>query len=206
MALPPNAIIEVSYRGKLLGQQVINTFHYRVATPSGNPSVSGEMEQLIPRFTSLGPLDNLTAYRGACTESYQIEQCVLQPIFPTRFRRLVATLTTQGVVDPTEVSNVQAAITFVTAKAGRSQIGGVRIPSSPQLAIAGSWQGPYVNSLGACGQAFSETVAAVAGGGFYTPVIYHRGANANPKFDDIEDYIVQRTTRVIRRRTVGVGI
>jgi len=206
MALPANAIIAFTYRGSLLNQTTLNTVHYRVSNPSNIPTVKEEMEEFIKRFTAVGPNDILTAYRQAMPDNFFFRQAVLQPVFPTRYRRVVATLNQQGVTDPTEVSNVQAAITFNTAKAGRNQIGGIRLPQTTANAQGGSWIPAWVNTLEVVGDVFSTLLVAGLGGGSYQPVIFHRSPNANPRWDDIDDFVVQPTTRVIRRRTVGVGI
>jgi len=206
MALPANAIIAFTYRGTLLNQTTLNTVHYRVSNPSNIPTVKEEMEEFIKRFTAVGPNDILTAYKQATPDNLFIRQAVLQPVYPTRYRRVVANLTQQGATDPTEVSNIQAAITFATAKAGRNQIGGIRLPQTPTNAQGGSWIPAWTNTLDIVGDVFSTLLVAGLGGGSYQPVIFHRSPNANPRWDDITDYLIQPTTRVIRRRTVGVGI
>jgi len=206
MALPANAIIAFTYRGSLLNQTTLNTVHYRVSNPSSIVTVKEEMEEFLKRFTAVGPNDILTAYRQALPDNFFLRQAVLQPVYPTRYRRVAATLTQQGAADPSEVSNVQAAITFNTIKAGRNQIGGIRVPQTPANAQGGSWIPAWLNTLEIVGDVFSTLLVAGLGGGSYQPVIFHRSPNANPRWDDISDFIVQPTTRVIRRRTVGVGI
>jgi len=205
-SLPISSVIEVTYLGTLCGQRVMNTLHYRVTTPSTMVTVQEEMAQLATRFTDIGANDILTKYRLCVPESMVINSVVLQPVYFTRYRKFTYPVNKVGLSDPTEVPNIQAAITFWTEFSGRDQVGGVRIPASYQLAASGYWQAAYTQVLEDLADFITTIIIVTVGGGVYAPVIYHRKEDHVPKSDDIKGYIIQPQTRVLRRRTVGLGI
>lgn len=206
MGLPANAVVAVTYKGTLCGQTTLNTVHYRVSNPSTIPVVADEMDELANRFTAVGALDILTAYRGCLPDNMTVNYVRLQPVYPVRYRAVQKNIGLPGLADSSFVSNLQASITWVTELAGRNQTGGIRIPQGPNNVDNGKWLGAWQNVLMLLGESLSSLVNAGQGGGSYLPVIYHRSVNAFPKYQDVTSFIVQDTVRVIRRRTVGLGI
>jgi len=205
MGLPEGAIFEVSYIGKLLNQLTMNVRHYYVAAQSTTPSYIEEVENILGYFSDQGVGSVLPAYLGVLPENLTVQQVVVQVLTPSRFRKQFETLNQGGLGPETAVSNVQASITFTTRLSGRDQQGGMRVPASPANAEAGNWSAAYQTDLTTLAARLSESFTEPDGDGIYAPCIYHRTKAAPANRTEIFAFIVQPTTRVIRRRTLGVG-
>lgn len=207
MGLPADAVIEITMKGTLLAQTFMNVFHLRVAAQApALTSVATEMQGLaaILNDNTIGGWKQ--TYRLCLTDTALLDDLVVQPVFPARFRRLVTIVNSQGLASATSVPNVQASITTRDQFAGRKHVGGVRIPASPTDAVNGRWDPQYLANLQLFANQLVPAVVNVPLASSYHWCIYHRGPNDNPKFNDIENAFPQVTSRVIRRRTVGLGI
>lgn len=205
MGLPVNSIVQISYEMRMYNQRMLTTLHYRVAVPSSTIIIADEMEDLAERFRTNGANDIFTAFAKVIPIQVSIQNVVAQPIYPVRYRRVVLDISGTGQGEGSTVPNVQAALTFYTIFSGRNQVGGVRIPAPPVEAEQGVWNVLYKNFLNDLADKLTTFVSVTAGGGSYTPVVYHRSPNANPKYTDLAGGFAQDTSRVMRRRTVGVG-
>lgn len=207
MALPGDAIIEVVFRGILFGQTTMSVMHYRVAAqaPAG-VSVQAEMAQLADIFNddTVGELKGL--YRAVCPNAYTMTQVSVQPVYPLRYRKTVRATNSAGIGGDSTTANVQAAITLTTDFAGRNQIGGIHPPCPTSMASGGILDGDYVNALGDLGQSLITPVSNVGLESSYQLVIWHRGIQPPLSYTGVTGYIPQTEARVMRRRTVGLGI
>jgi hypothetical protein len=206
MALPFNSVIETNLIGTLLGQTVIATFHHRVVTPSTLPNASDELAAWLGEQWNNVANTPSGAYINCCPLEYTNTRVTAQAIEPTRLRRVTQVRNHPGDVGNTEVSNLQASVTFFTNLAGRSQIGGKRIPMAPDQAVDGFVSEAYKTLLTTFAANCVGLKVVIQGGAVYAPCIYHRAPTVVPTFTDIEDAIPQDTVRVMRRRTVGLGI
>lgn len=206
MALPVDTIIEVACIGRLNQQTTMNIWHYVVDVPSSLPNNFDELNELLN--VHFGGLANSIGgtLMECCPQNWSFTQATAQSIYPSRQRRVIQARQFVGTRGLAEQPNVQASITYQTDLAGRAQIGGKRIPMTPLDSAAGIIVVGLKGPLELLGQRTSVFISGGAAGGSYSPVIYHRSPNANPKYHRITDWIVQDQTRVIRRRTVGLGI
>lgn len=205
MALPVGSIIEVAYIGDLYNQLTMNVRHYYVAAQSTTPGITDEIENLLGHFSSMGVGDILPAYLQCVPEELTVRRVSVQPLRPQRFRRQVEAITQMGLGGPSSTSNVQAAITFTTRLSGKDQQGGMRVPASPGNALGGVWAPSYITDLTTLAARFSEAITEPDGDGIYQPCIFHRKLAAPNDRTDIVAFAIQSSTRVIRRRTLGVG-
>lgn len=207
MALPANSVIECAFVGRLSGQRVLNLFHYRVLTPAPTTvTPAAELDQLLAILADPGVGSIKGFYLAAVPNNYTLEQITVQGIRPIRLRRQFTPINEAGFGGTATTPNVQASITAVTNFGGRDQVGGQRVPASPTNATGGNWTGPYVSTLGNLASAWKQDVDNVGLGSKYRRVIFHRKQQGVNEWTDIQDMFPQPTSRVIRRRTVGVGI
>lgn len=209
MGLPLNAIIEVSWRYEYALQQYLNIRHYRVATPVPDATpVNTEMNNFLDYFnlTAIGTITGeiLQSLGNNCS----IREIRVQPIKPTRMIFYRTFVNFEGdAADQADTGNVAAVISLNTAMAGRDQLGSFHLPCPPKNAMfSGQFTNAYVDGLGGLELLLKSGVDIAATGGSYLPVIFHRNALPGFQSDDIIGATRRRTVRVMRRRTVGVGI
>lgn len=203
-ALPFDSIVEVTFRGLLLGQRCLNVFHYRVFVTSTKPTVADEMQALTASILAGVDTTILADILAVLPGNYNMQQIVAQPIRLLRYRRSVRSVTATGGRADSEVSNIQASITLQTDFSGRSQIGGKRFAMTPGDAVGGMVNAGLFGLLVGLATTIRLPIIVTDGGGTYAPTIYHRG-QAVPISTDITASFAQATTRVIRRRTLGLG-
>lgn len=206
MPLPAGAVIEIIYSGDMHGQRFMNTLHIYVAAVGDTPSIFDELDNIRGYYSDEGVGSALPAYLQCIPENAAVTSVSAQQITPTRSRRTISTLTETGLGGTSDVTNVQASITFRTNFGGRDQVGGMRIPAAPSNAVAGSWNDPYKVALTSLADVLKAGFTEPGGTAIYQPCIFHRNLGSPANRTDITDAIVQPTTRVIRRRTVGVGV
>lgn len=206
MALPLNAVIEAAYVGRCNLQTIMSVFHYRVANISTIQGTNEELEEFRQRFGTLGVGSQLVNYLNVMPSNYTLTLVTAQAIIPFRSRKNVQSNSIGGTnANAASTSNLQASITLTTALGGRDQVGGKRL-----LLPDGTYEDGLVNDqqqqlMYALGGNFVAPITAIQGGGVYNPCIWHRAFPLNPP-SDVVGFITQRTVRVIRRRTVGVGV
>jgi hypothetical protein len=203
-----NDIISVGVDSLLNGQQVLLTHHYVITAVTGTaPTVQ------------LGTTSIITAINGAAglvqklADTYSNDVLLMsiyaQKIWPIRYVRFSGTpsLDTGSVSGDALPQNVAHAITlrseFIGADGrGTKHIGGV--PST--WSVGGQMTETAYDAYAALADELVDTLTvAVLGGGQLTlkPIAYHR---ATPSVSALVDnWIISRTTRVMRRRTVGLG-
>jgi hypothetical protein len=198
-----NSICELSFEGLLDGQQTISTFHYRVNDATSVTDGAAVLAEFISATRVAGKL--FPSYQAICSDQLTNLQIWAQLVYPVRFRYTTdGTPSESGAQDLLAFPpNVQASITRAAEKAGRKYVSHLSVPSVPITAIeSGMLSVAYMDDMQPLVAAITEPYV-LAGGVTFTPVIYHR--NQNPSFDDLVLAFVQPTSRVIRRRTVGLG-
>ena len=207
MAMAVGDLIEVVIKGQIHNQTTLTVFHYYVSGASTTPDLFDELENVLDEFLDMGVGSFLPTWLSVVPSSWNLRTISTQKIAPVRSRRVVsATQNEAGLGSDSGVTNVQGAITFQTDFAGRRFIGGVRVPMSPADAFNGSWSALTLGKLEALAQEFGSPFTEPGGDGIYQPCIYHRDLAPPSNRTDITAVLVQPTTRVIRRRTVGLGI
>lgn len=195
----------VTIVGRLCGQRTLNTFPYRVAAASGGD----EQSDVFTAFhASLGAAGELRpAFRGCTPENYDLDAMWYQIIRPVRFRKYVANVGVAGLFLSTAYTgNVQASVTRVGSVAERKSVGGIRVPigTDANSTVDGSVTNALKAQLTTLANAMKRTIITV---GFVTTFIPLVGVARLPgPFRDVYDAFAQDTTRVQRRRTVGLGI
>lgn len=203
----PGMITALYFVGRCNDQRVLNTVHYRMDVVW----TSGTIDQYYNDFNNeikvLGVQDITTAFLNCLSPSYTLERRRLQVIYPVRFRGKDFSVSANGTRGTgTPCQNVAAVLHKQTELAGRSKQGSVRLGGIDVADVSGGYLVggifPLLTTLRARLQA---SVIQTGSTGLNTPVLYHPGANANPKYDYMTNMVTQETIRTQRSRTVGKG-
>lgn len=203
MAYPVSdgAILEFTVKGVFEGQVCMTVLHYKLVESLGLPDGDAAIAALN---LELNDLTDFIGFYAACVHSdYLFSQLVYQWIWPIRFHRQVKVpVPTSGVVTGTKLPpNVSAAISKFSDLASRHSRGSVHMPAVPgsfhsQGLITMSGQASYTDLAGHI-VLKRQTDSLV-------PILFNR---PNPAVSEVVTNARPETTsRVSRRRTVGLGI
>lgn len=206
MALPLGAIVEVTYLSTLFSQRIMNVLHYVVTNESTTVSPVQEMEDLAGTFAANGVGDILPAYLACLPENLVVDLVRCQAILPTRYRAINQVINEQGLLGTASTANVQGSITKTTTFSGRDQIGSIHLPLASESISGGLVTGGTRTLMDALADELKVTVTEDVGGGAYAPVLFHRNPLTVPRYSLITEMVPQTTSRVMRRRTVGLGV
>lgn len=208
MAYPINVdnVFSVTIRsGTPDGVTNLNVLHYRYIVSQSNPSFVDFIDTFVhPRLTLPGGI--IPTMRGVYSNVCAIDEIWYQLISPTRYVKYTKEINLLGQVNsPAMPPNVAVTFTKSTELAKRYGIGSFHLGCLPEnINDSGNVdQFTYATPLNAIAAAILAPITA--GGTIYAvPVLY----SPKPPFRTTEVQTVryQRTMRVMRRRTVGVGI
>lgn len=198
-------VVALSYQGLILGQRTINTLHYVVQISSTNTSVLPALTSLASAF-STGAVSPTLPLLAAMPQNWTLTHIRAQRVSPTRSAFVDYADGRPGqLVTDAESTNVNATITKRTISGTRPGIGSFHAPAIPVDGFA-------FGLLTAAYKILTETYAIRFINVFIDPVdntqlqpiVFHK-AVPSASFP-IVSITVQNTLRVMRRRTVGVGI
>lgn len=197
-------VLEVRMNSRLFGQRLLNTMHYRVTTPPENADLKIEASEIINSMRGAqGVIAQLVAL--GCPD-WSMEYADVQVIYPSRKAFVRIPVNSVG-LNPTPGGALPANVAVV-------------VSTSPVVAVKGRTGSMHVAGIGAAdvkdgelnldtfgkldvlGTAMVNDMVTVSGG-VYEPVLYPRKQGLPILRQDV--YRVQVTSRVLRRRTVGVG-
>lgn len=200
-SVPDGAILEATIQSVLFSQTCLSVFHYQLSDSLGLPDGDAAINGFNTEWNDL--LDFVGAYAGCCSQELAFVNIVYQWVYPTRYHRVLKTpvVLLGEVANPSEPPNVAQVVTRSADKANRHGIGTTHIPALPQTTwTAGSLNDGQYNLL----NVFAGFQANKYVTNTMIPVLYNR---ANPAQSlPVTAAIPRRTVRVMRRRTVGVGI
>lgn len=200
-----DAIVEVTIKGILAQQVVMSVLHYRVSDTGFGILGSAGLDDLQNKLFDVGSL--MDKYTKCCSENLTEVRLVLQWVHPIRYakQQYLGAFNSGQVAGDALPPNDTAAITKRSERAGRHYVGTLHMPAVPTTAVVngnmnGIWQLPATD----LGDVATQVIEATPGGARYHPLIFNRTAPAaSPEWTT---YVVQGTSRVGRRRTVGLGI
>lgn len=201
------SIVQMIIRGRYANQETMNVIHLSPVDPPAGDIADGlaNLEQIISSFdiTPGGWSDLLSK---CCHENFSIDWIQAQYVWPTRMAYLRrATETTAGTLVGTEAPpNVSATITYQCDGVGRHQrgnqhIGGLRGEDVTEGRLALT----LFDDLKTLADFLAEPTIALDVGFAYEMCIFQRAAPGASAF--VTHNTVQTTSRVERRRTVGLG-
>ena len=208
MAVPAVGMVTaLSFVGRCNGQRVLNTVHYRMAVAWSQATIQAYLAAFVNRIYIAGASDLTTPFLDCLSADYGLEKIRAQVIWPVRYRSYdFATALIGGQVGNSTAQNAAGVLTKKADLAGRSKIGSLHLGGLSQADYsAGLLTLGLKTRMATLGNALIQSVFDGANPGRNDPVIYHPGANANPKTDDIIEFFVQNEVRTQRTRTIGKG-
>lgn len=207
MPLALNDVIQVTYRGTLFGQRILNILHYSVSVVG----TGTEYDQLSIFTSNLvtggGSVDLTLPFLACMAPEYFLEEIRAQRVYPTR---TVFAFTLAGAFGQyatgTETTNIAASIEKRTLTAGRMGIGRIQLAGIPTAAmnngeVSAAYKGTeMLNLANTMIQSITTTGPVVT----FVPCLYNPTAPVN-KFSPLFSCIPMDTLRTMHRRTLRVG-
>lgn len=207
MALAVGDVIQVSLRGTLYGQRILNVLHYSVAV-AGSGTDFDQLNILTSNLvTGGGSVDPLVDFLAAIAPQYQLEQVRAQRVYPAR---TVYAYTIDGrfgtFATGTELTNIAASLEKRTLTAGRMGIGRLQLAGIPTAAMDnGELTAAYKNAeLSNLAQVLLLSITTSGPVVTYTPCLFNPTA-AGAKFSPLFSIVINDSLRTMRRRTLRVG-
>lgn len=193
-------------RGSLYDQKIISTYGYLVDAITGTPDLFVALDALIEKLNDVGGIR--ATYLGCCPPEYHMEEEWAQKISPTRFRAVKNVVDEFGLFTDGQArtANSAASITRRGDEAVRAAVSTLHVPigQSGEEIAEGRVTQALLDALNVHAAQIKLDVTTVVGTVTWTPVIPNP---ANPGLSIvITDAFAQDTVRVMRRRTVGLGI
>lgn len=202
-----DSIVQAIIRGTCDNQEWMNVIHLRPIDPPAGDIADGLANLVeIRAILDISP-GGWSELLSACMhEDSIISYIQLQYIWPTRFAydRAPAAEPSGSIVGTAAPSNVSASITFQGDAIGPHQIGRMAVGGLAADDVEGGLiSATLQTNLAALGDFLREPFTVPTASLEYSMVIFQReapGASA-----EITHQMIQTTTRVQRRRTVGLG-
>lgn len=197
------AILQATIVQRLEGQTVLNILHYVLQGVAGETDGPALIDTLNTAFNAAGGV--VGELQNCQSSSLGYDRILYQWITPNRFayRAYVPFNLTGNIEEAAAPVNVAAAVLRKTDAAGPTERGTLHVAGLP----AGQLNGSFIEvGLRDLLLLFGDSTLAEQGPAEtrLTPVLFHA---ANPLVSpEPESCLVQPYTRVMRRRTVGVGI
>ena len=202
-AVPDGGICEVIFEGRLLNQQVMNVFHFRLDQAGGITDGFLALEGINDELNEAGGLHE--KYMECMSRDYKSGRIRSQWILPQRWAYLqkLPTLIV-GAVDATVVApNVAVVMNKRTENAGPHSHGVTHLPAVPiDFVDAGKVAAIGFASYNAFKDKFLAGITTL-GTGLMKPVIFNRGTPGNS--EDVTNADINENFRTMHRRTVGLG-
>lgn len=197
-------IVEVTFFGRMADQVLMSVFHYRVTGITDGADGTALSDSLNNALKLPAGLE--TTYTQSCSQDYAFERVTIQWIYNIRYtRQEYVPAQGQGAINsPGLPPNDSVALTKRTDTANRHNRGTLHMPGvAVQSVLNGNVTPAGLVTYSNLGTRVAALVTTADGANF-TPVIFNRGTPQNSP--TILTCTPQNTSRVQRRRTVGLGI
>lgn len=200
--LTDGSILLVTLQCKQNNQLILNTLHYEYDKPGGAPDYTVPCTELINLFQVVGDLQSKV--QAITVSTYQLVQWIVQPVYPDRLAPVVKPLGIFGNNSsppaPQNVAAVVSKLSPIATRYGRGSWhqGGLASTDS----VGGNITGAVVPLLNNVGQLISQERTLLTSG-LAHPILWNKKVPGRKVI--IDNYRTETTSRVMRRRTVGVG-
>lgn len=206
-----NQIIEVTFKGKCLEQEVMNKFHLKIAdVPAGQTTFDEFVASLDALLATVPEL--YSSYRLAMPVNWEATDNVYQIIHPTRYvaQKVDKTGVVGGNTFTTLTANVAVCLTKRGDLAGRKFISTTHLlGTTVDGFIEDGRLTPFAaTALGLISTKMKGFVTVGVDLGDVNAFwgIYHKdGGTDEEKWTNITSVLTQQSVRVMRRRTLGIG-
>ena len=201
-----NDIVEVTLNQRKAGQELMNVFHYKCTVTPSTGTLRGNLFSL-GQFLWAVDVGLLSQLLTPCMpDDWTMQSYRAQVISPARTAYVEELLIDSGDIaaNQLETANLAWVIVKQTDLAGRRGRGDTHF-----LLPASNWMdnGELAAEGGGARTDLRDALSThivVPSGGEYDPVIYHPGFS--PSSSVITHCTIKNQVRVMRRRTVGLGI
>lgn len=207
MPVAPGDVAQVTFVGRHHGQTTMNTFHYRTNDTNSADSSVIQTNLANQLRAGVGGGDVLeTAFLNCCAQDYTLQQIWVQIVRSVRYAASKIARSVPGnVLVDSNATNISGVITRRAALAGRAFVGSIHMPAVPDTYYSnGDISGTYLAALSAMATASLQVVTDTGLSISWLPCLLHRTAPLTSTF--LSTAFVQTNLRVMRRRTVGLGI
>lgn len=207
MAHQVNDIVEVQWRSAYEETVIMNVYHLRVISSTSSSSDVADNQSLADHLAGeAGVGAFVTPFRNALALNVTLQRVRTQKIAPARSPYTEATIGQQGLwPNPASTGNLAGVITKRGSLGTRKSVGSLHIGPVPETGyVNGNIGAGYASVLNILYEALAAVFTVAASGVSYQMVIYNRGTI--PNWNQIAAHSVQDTVRVMRRRTLRVGI
>lgn len=200
----------VTYRGSLCGQTLLSTFWYSLTAAGPIANVDNAYDALLAGMTIAGGLKD--DFLGVCPNNYTLDEVWIQKVYDARVMKKVYALAlagSHGVDAPT--ANLAAVITRRGELANRRNVSTLHCPL-PDASIVCTdgliTDAGYKTDLGDLAAEIKKDITPPApwAGSTFKPVVFQPGPPPGPMTNYIVQTVISPQARVMRRRTVGLGI
>jgi hypothetical protein len=211
MAIAPVAIgdiVQVIIGSRVLGQSCLNVLYYRADSNMGPNTYQATLQNLSNKIATDIVQGIIPYMLDAMGNNTTVEFIQLQKVYP---QREIPVRTPQGVpgvhVDDCATPNVAGVILKRVEKPGRGKTGSFHLAGIPETGYSGgSFTAPYQALLDAIGNQLDDPIDGIVAGSKWNPGTFNPDLGLPDNFVPLAGYEVKTTVRVMRRRTVGVGI
>jgi len=201
-------IVAITFSAEAFAQRILNTITYR-CTAAGAPSdtIQSDSQFIGALVKEGGAADMVTKIGDINGNAWAMNEVVVQDVFPIRYRSFATSSIGAGTAGPSPRPNVSGVITRRTNISGRDQVSSLKFGPTADADVAGGFMtADWLERAQIVADAF-EVVLAGATTLRLEPVIWHRTIPfTGTYYTRVSDCVPQSTSRVIRRRTVGLGI
>lgn len=207
MAHQVNDIVEVQWRSAFEESVIMNVYHLRVVSStssSSDVSDNQSLADLLAGENGVGAF--VTPFRNALPTNVVLQRVRTQKIAPQRSPYTESVIGQLGLwPNPASTGNLAGVITKRGSLGTRKSVGSLHIGPIPDTAyVQGVISAGYVGVLQILYDALAAVFTVPGSGVTYQMVIYNR--TSTPNWNQIAATTVQDTVRVMRRRTLRVGI
>lgn len=207
MAHQVNDIVEVQWRSAYEESVIMNVYHLRVISSSSSSSDVADNQSLADHLAGVNGVGaHVGPFRNALPTNVVLQRVRTQKIAPNRSPYTEATIGQFGLWPAlASTGNLAGVITKRGSLGTRKSVGSLHVGPLPDDAkINGMISAGYLPVLDNLYDALSAVFTAAVSLVTYQMVIYNR--TSIPNWNQIAAHSVQDTVRVMRRRTLRVGI
>lgn len=201
-------IVEVSFEGRCAGQTTLNLLHYMI-TDAPIDGIDWNGFALALKGQIDNPAGMMETYLACCSDEFTLRSLRIQVIKQFRYSYEHFDLDDEPgtVVQEALPPNDAVVITKRNDSTGRHARGSIHMPGVPRTFVANGEVLPVGRAaydLFATEAAKNQAVTVLSATLTLAPVIYNRLAPGTSQ--RWNQWITQATSRVQRRRTVGLGV
>lgn len=201
-------IFLATMHGLFHNQRTMNTWHYRLDDVQGACTVQDCYAAISEAFRTAAT-GMIAQFKVCAPNEWSFKEMWYQRVHPVRVQKLIEQLNTGGGSGgPSQITNISAVITRFGEVASRSSRSRLHVPIPPAAVTAGALTFQHAGYLTALAQSCTNLIPVLFNVAVLTPVIWSPMNEDKPFVTNIDVYgaKVETSQRVVRRRTVGVGI